>query len=579
MTHIETVQLGYGVPGGAAVSIPIRNMVVTGQTQEAGKTTALEGLLARSDARAVTFITKRGESAFAGANVIEPYFRERVDWRFVAAILEASEGQKLKFERPWIMRVCKLATTLGQVHQNVKTALEKAKGLSADVYTVLDHYLDAIVPQIHKTRWAHTVHLSTDGLVAMDLVNLSTEMQQLVIRSTVDWILENAKHTIVVIPEAWKFVPEGRNTPVKLSLEAYIRQGSGIGDYVWLDSQDIAGVDKKILKSVPVWVLGVQREANEIKRTLDNIPAGVGKPSPADVATLELGQFIACWGKNAVRTYAQPTWLDNGTAQMIAMGRAAVELLGVKRPRSGVQERLAAERAVGMARRAALEAESPASRDYERLFARVEELEKDNQALRADFTRVDGANRVLVEDQAKLEAEIARLRRENAVLREQENLPLPEPRSELIEGDGLRATQRDMQDGGHAWTISEVVESLAERILAGGLSNLRIVTAKPELTVEVVRHTIEASGNSLRGRIAGLLSEGFFEEGATVPMVAKELARRGYSPDESNTRRELGTLAEMGFVTIEEGKDERSRKRTEYKAVADMKVHVIQRNA
>jgi hypothetical protein len=48
--------------------------------------------------------------------------------------------------------------------------------------------------------------------------------------------------------------------------------GGGLGNYLWLDSQDIAGVDKKILKQVPVWILGVQREANEIKRTLDRSP-------------------------------------------------------------------------------------------------------------------------------------------------------------------------------------------------------------------------------------------------------------------------------------------------------------------
>jgi hypothetical protein len=66
---------------------------------------------------------------------------------------------------------------------------------------------------------------------------------------------------------------------------------------------------------VPVWILGVQREANEIKRTLDNIPAGIAKPSKADIATLELGQFFACWGKHAVRTYAQPAWMGKDTSR------------------------------------------------------------------------------------------------------------------------------------------------------------------------------------------------------------------------------------------------------------------------
>jgi hypothetical protein len=41
-------------------------MVVTGQTQEAGKTTTLEALISRRAPR-VAFVTKRGEGAFEGA--------------------------------------------------------------------------------------------------------------------------------------------------------------------------------------------------------------------------------------------------------------------------------------------------------------------------------------------------------------------------------------------------------------------------------------------------------------------------------------------------------------------------------
>ena len=63
-------------------------MCVAGQTQEAGKTTALEGMITRAGLAAVTFITKRGEGSFQGARRIKPYFREQADWQFVASILE-----------------------------------------------------------------------------------------------------------------------------------------------------------------------------------------------------------------------------------------------------------------------------------------------------------------------------------------------------------------------------------------------------------------------------------------------------------------------------------------------------------
>jgi hypothetical protein len=118
------------------------------------------------------------------------------------------------------------------------------------------------------------------GLNVMDLTPLNVEMQHLVIRSTIDWVLQHETDTVVVVPEAWKFIPQGRGTPVKLAAESYIRQAAGLRNYLWLDSQDIAGVEKIILKSVPVWLLGVQRESNEIKRTLAQIPAGIKKPKP-----------------------------------------------------------------------------------------------------------------------------------------------------------------------------------------------------------------------------------------------------------------------------------------------------------
>lgn len=330
----RTVHLGFTVGDGEPVELPLRHLAVTGQTQEAGKTTTLEALIQRSGLRAVTFVTKRGEGSFANARRHEPYFREQADWQFVASILEASRGEKLKFERAWIIRASKGARTLADVQRNVRAALDKAKGLSADVYLTLDAYLDVVVPQIAKVHWAPALSL-TAGVNAIDLADVSVEMQHLVIRSVITWVLERERDTVVVVPEAWKFIPQGRGTPVKLAAESFIRQGAALKNFLWLDSQDLGGIDKAILRSVPVWLLGVQREANEIKRTLDNIPAGTQKPKPADIAMLRLGEFFACWGAHVLKTYVQPTWLDETAARVVAMRGT----LPPPEPKSRSQER------------------------------------------------------------------------------------------------------------------------------------------------------------------------------------------------------------------------------------------------
>jgi hypothetical protein len=61
---MTTIHLGYEIGTGKPIEIPLRHMAVTGQTQEAGKTTALEALIARSGLHAIAFITKRGEKGF-----------------------------------------------------------------------------------------------------------------------------------------------------------------------------------------------------------------------------------------------------------------------------------------------------------------------------------------------------------------------------------------------------------------------------------------------------------------------------------------------------------------------------------
>jgi len=396
----KTVHLGFEVGSGAPVAIPLSHCAIAGQTQAAGKTTTLEALIERSQLRAVTFITKRGEGSFTEARRVRPYFREQTDWQFVASILEASRGERLKFERAWIIRASRGARTLADVQRNVRAALEKAKGMSADVYLCLDAYLEVVVPQITSVQWAPTVDLAP-GVNVMDLDGLTADMQHLVIRSTINWVLEREQDTVVVVPEAWKFIPQGRGTPVKLAAEAFIRQGAALGNLLWLDSQDLGGIEKGILRSVHVWLLGVQREANELKRTLDNIPAGTHKPKAADLAQLKVGQFFACWGDRTVKVYVQPSWIPEDVARMVATGQArasnVVEKLKVEEPKMCEKhqqlEREVADLQAQLARKEAVLVEADAStKRIEASLARLTEQVRAAQRLRDAIVGILPAN-------------------------------------------------------------------------------------------------------------------------------------------------------------------------------------------
>lgn len=316
----QQILLGYEAGTGEPVYVPLHHLVVTGTTQLSGKTTTLEGLISRSELTSIAFRTKRGESSFRLPDVHrhEPFFRERADWQYVQGLLEATMRERMRFERSWIIDAAKGATTLRQVLENVVSELETARGLSKSVLTTLKAYLDIVVPEIEAVPFARELDLKP-GLNVMDLVGLRDEVQSLVIASTLEALHESASGVIVVIPEAWKFVPEGRGTPVKYPLEAIARQGAGVGVYVFLDSQDITGVDKSILKNVDTWLIGRQREKNEVERAIAQLPLPRSqRPKPEEVMRLLVGHFLVAT-RNEVRTvYVKPAWLSSEVAVKIA---------------------------------------------------------------------------------------------------------------------------------------------------------------------------------------------------------------------------------------------------------------------
>jgi hypothetical protein len=357
----QSIHLGYVVGTGEPVEIPLRHTAVTGQTQESGKTTTLEGLISRSGLQAVAYVTKRGESSFHVMHPIPPYFQERADWKFVQSLLEASTETKLKFEQSWIMRASEGAKTLQDVRRNISRFLDgvkapplpvapppprkgraqaaavpkepkerwiqkPARGLSGDVYYVLNKYLDDIMPQLAEMPYTTSLDLAA-GLNVMDLRDYESPLQALVIRSVTDRIREHLDGTINIIPEAWKFAPKFRGSPVRLAAEEYVREAAAMKNFLWIDSQDLAGVADVLMRQVGVWLFGVQRATREIWRALEHMPEGLPakRPRPADIATLSKGQFYVCFGREMHKVYVQPAWMTAAHAEAIARGEEDVE--------------------------------------------------------------------------------------------------------------------------------------------------------------------------------------------------------------------------------------------------------------
>jgi hypothetical protein len=113
---------------------------------------------------------------------------------------------------------------------------------------------------------------------------------------------------------------------------------------------------------------------------------------------------------------------------------------------------------------------------------------------------------------------------------------------------------------------AQLYQAIRHRLLKDA-AVLRVLAEKPTIRVEVVRSVVEASGSTLRGRLALLVAEGFFKSAATGNAAYVELQRRAFSTAKPNVYRELDKLAELGFLTKEQGG---------YLAVAGMLVNIVE---
>ena len=328
------IKLGYEIGTAEKVEIKPSHLIVTGLTQEAGKTTTLESLINRSKKRAIVFRTKIGEKSFLQGTKIPPYFKDRSDWQFVQGLVEATIKEKLRsFERSQIIQICKQTSgdSLLEFKKKVDEKLEQPKlnNFTRDILTNLQAYLEIVLPKLQSINFSKELEL-IEGLNIIDLERFSRdpEVQSLIIRSVAEEVLHNFKDVILVIPESWKFLPQKRGNPCKLIIEEFIRQGATNNNFIWIDSQDMADVDKAPLKQISTWILGYQSERNEVKHTIDQIPLpSKSKPKPEDIMSLGKGVFYLATRDGVIKTYVQPFWLDDSRAKKVALGKLKIEEL------------------------------------------------------------------------------------------------------------------------------------------------------------------------------------------------------------------------------------------------------------
>lgn len=538
-----TIQLGFEVGTGKPVEIPLAHTFVTGQTQLSGKTTTLRAIVERSGQRALAFVTKRGES-FDGRR-IRPYLPREGDrplhWRQVETLMAAAMGQRnMKWERGAIVTATKGASTLADVRANVARLRDKTKNpKTEELYMLLGEYLDLVLPELEALGAAPTLALEP-GLNVMDLAEVTTQTQAWVIRAALEHVNRHERGVLTVFPEAWEFAPRGRGGPAKDEAIAMARKGAVLGNFLLCDSQDLAGVDTVIRQGASVWILGVQRELNELKRTVQMIPAGIARPKPEDIATLELGQFYACFGRNAVKTYVQPVWMDPGTAVLVAESVMTVEEARREQPTRQEDPTVTNSEAARLTRE-----NEQLKADNADLRRRLEALEKgQHDGTRSNATSGEGRT-------------AARGGRTAA-----HGTPAP---GRAVASQAVRTfTAEESLDN------EALYQAIKKRLIAECATDpvlLRLLTTVPAIEVQVTRKTIQMDEFSLKGRIARLIKEGFFREPRGCGAVRAALKRTGPDANTANIGRALDDFTRDGFVT-----DEGSG----YREVAGMTINILE---
>ncbi|HXP23451.1 MAG TPA: hypothetical protein VN807_04900, partial [Candidatus Sulfotelmatobacter sp.] len=396
--------------------------------------------------------------------------------------------------------------------------------------------------------------------------------------------------TINVIPEAWKFAPKQKGSPVRQSAEEMIREGAAMKNFLWIDSQDLAGVADVLMRQVGVWLFGVQRAKHEIERALDHMPEGLParRPRPQDIATLSKGQFYVCFGREMHKVYVQPAWMTAAHAEAIARGEEEVtsahEILNefdndMRRSeavRTKNQAFTPGGYADGDATQVAAAASSsrrvnhsPEHESTARLAVETEEgtgsrvedtdsLESDEETMwKERFEELKKQFVLLDEHDRKISEELIKLRQSLGMNKGEHT----ESEDHLIAGEMGEFLKRFP-----AASYESMYQYVRKRIYED--PNLCLETYSPELRVKIERPVVTADTKTLFGRMAQLVSEGFFNEVQGSRIATAEAVRRGWCHPKTPFMRvqdPLDKLTAMGFLTREaEG----------YKAVAGVKIKV-----
>ncbi|OFX05667.1 MAG: hypothetical protein A3E78_03215 [Alphaproteobacteria bacterium RIFCSPHIGHO2_12_FULL_63_12] len=394
--------------------------------------------------------------------------------------------------------------------------------------------------------------------VVIDLysVKLSKADWRKIVKGCFEVILyENEGHGLrhVFLEEAGEFIPQKVfDTATYAAVEKTTRMGGNVGVGVTLINPRAEGVNKEVLELCENLLLHRQTGKNSLTSLEKWLKIANVKPpkeitdSLADLPTGKCWAWFKEIGKPKLITIARKQSFDANRRDM-----AKIKGTGTSAGRVDVSE--------FVARMKTALAGKPV------------------RPLTEGFVVKGGRNQGPSQIKERPAPPVSMIKKQEAQVDEKEARALRAENEELkrkvarLEGKQSRdqpAAHVPMSANGEPLDMDTIYAEVKRRAAADpGI--LRLLTEKPEIEMTVERKSIQVDGSSLKGRIAKLITVGFFDEGKTQSGTRSELKRTGSDVNQGNLWKTLAALVADGFLTLESGK--------EYRVVEDMKINVVEK--
>jgi hypothetical protein len=379
----------------------------------------------------------------------------------------------------------------------------------------------------------------------MDLSGMRLETQHLVIASTIEYAFANLDHVIVIIPEAWESIPQGKMTPVKWVAQQFIRKGAALGNYLFLDSQDIGGIDKTPLRQVDNWLMGRMKEAHEVERILKQLLGA--KISAEEIQTLALGHFFAAIGNDVKKVYVLPLGVPEDVGVQVALGKRSPESVREEFLKVKVMED------EGMFREKFEEEKrkrEELEKEFSRQVERLSDLKAEEIRSRAFEEGQASLGKELVEDNKFLSDQTKDLKEKLAEAQEKVHSL---SKSDAKLADALEARNHELK-GANAFR-----ESLTAFLFPNGLPTLS-QTANGKSTFNITEQSLDVNikhennqvvhfnTSNKEGQVMFCVVKELPKDGFTVGALQDKLQEHGWVIKETTLRATLSIWTNKGFL-------------------------------